>query len=249
MPINFAMSAMCVAEFPLYAALVFLFWKKGFHRRFPAMGYYLALRLTTSPVLTLLLFIQSTPWGRSSTPGYFTYGAFYFYVYWAVYLASSVLFFFVCREIVSSVLSEFPELRKSGVTIFRLAVMASVITGLSTVSFAYREFYCIPVAFNRLMHSVSILQLCVLVFLCLGMKALHLSMRDITFGIALGLGIMASSDLILASFWSIYTSLIDPVQFVIEAMILGALGIWITYSALPVRARNPMERAVDSICQ
>ena len=35
-----AMSAMSAVEFLLWAALGFVFWKKGLHRRFPAMGSY-----------------------------------------------------------------------------------------------------------------------------------------------------------------------------------------------------------------
>ena len=58
------MSAMSVAEFVLWAALAFLFWSKGLHRRFPAMGYYLALRAISTPVLMLVLYVESRPWGR-----------------------------------------------------------------------------------------------------------------------------------------------------------------------------------------
>ena len=249
MPINFAMSAMCVAEFPLWAVLVFLFWKKGFHLRFPAMGFYLAMRFVTSPVLTLLFFIQSMPWGRSSTPSYLSVFAFYFYTFWAVYLASSVLFFFVCIEIIRSMLSGAPRLRKSGIVIFRWVVLASAIVSLSTTRFKYGDFRYIPVITFTLQHLLCIVELSLLVFLCLGMNMLHLSVRDIAFGIALGFGVVYFSDLIFTTFGSIYLSLIHPLQFVCEGALLGALGIWIVYSALPVRARNPMESAGDLICQ
>ena len=59
------MSVMSVSEFALWTVLGFLFWKKGFHRRFPAMGAYLALRVASMPALLALLYIQSQPWGRS----------------------------------------------------------------------------------------------------------------------------------------------------------------------------------------
>ena len=48
---QFAMSAMSVAEFGLWALLGFLFWKRRLHRRFQAMGIYLALRVVSTPVL------------------------------------------------------------------------------------------------------------------------------------------------------------------------------------------------------
>ena len=228
MPINFAMSAMSVVEFLLWVALGSLFWKKGFRGRFPAMGNYLALRVGSAPVFMALLYIGSQPWGRSSTPGYFTYSAFYFYVYWAVYIASAVLLFFVCIEV------------------FRWAILASVIVSLSTVNFEHGNILMIPAVAYRLMRSVSIVELCLLAFLCLSMNALHLSVRDITFGIALGFGIMSSSDFILSAFWNPRTTLIDPVQFISEGVILGALGIWVTYAALPEPVRRPVVMPVNS---
>jgi hypothetical protein len=56
------MSLMSVAEFALWAVLGFLFWSKKMHRRFPAMGSYLALRVGSAPVLLALLYGQSQHW-------------------------------------------------------------------------------------------------------------------------------------------------------------------------------------------
>ena len=132
--------------------------------------------------------------GPQLTPGYLTYSAFYFYVYWAVYIASAVLLFFVCIEVFRSALSAFPGLLKFGIVIFRWAILASVIVSLSTISFEHRGILIIPEIAYRLMRSVSILELCLLAFLCLSMNALHLSVRDMAFGIALGFGVMSASD-------------------------------------------------------
>ncbi len=46
------------------------------------------------------------------------------------------------------------------------------------------------------MRSVSVLELCLLAFLCLSMNALRMSVRDMAFGIALGFGIMSTGDFI-----------------------------------------------------
>ena len=246
MPINFAMSVLRVSEFALWTVLGFLFWKKMLHHRFPAMGHYLAVRVASQPVLVALLYIQTQPWGRRSTPAYFTYYWLYSYVYFAVYIASAVLLFFVCIEVFRSALSAFPGLLKFGTVIFRWAILASVIVSLSTISFEHRGILVIPEIAYRLMRSVSIVELCLLAFLCLSMNALHLSTRDMAFGIALGFGLMSSSDFILSSFISRNTSLTDPLQFVSEAVILLSLGIWVTYCALPELARKPVVMPVNS---
>ncbi len=60
------------------------------------------------------------------------------------------------------------------------------------------------------MRSVSILELCLLGFLCLSMNVLRSSIRDLSFGIALGFGLMSSNDFIQASLIASNSSLIAP---------------------------------------
>jgi hypothetical protein len=233
------MSAMSVVEFLLWAVLGFLFWKKNLHRRFPAMGGYLALRVVSTPVLLFLLsghvLVDSQMWLIS-----------YFCLFWAVYIASAVLLFFVCVEVFRSALSAFTGLMKFGTVVFRWAALASVVVSLSTVSFAHRGILIIPDLAYGLMRSVSILELCLLAFLCMSMNALRLPVRDMSFGIALGFGVMSSNDFVFASLISHTSSLTAPLQFVYESLILFALGTWVAYCALPEPVRKPVVMAVNS---
>jgi hypothetical protein len=228
---------MNVAEFALWAVLVFLFWKKNLHRRFPAMGGYLALRLASAPFLLFFFYGQARHWFNDYC------FPIYFYLYWTVYIASAIFLFFVCMEVFRSALSAFPGLMRFGIVIFRWAVLASVIVSFSSIDFSHKGTLLIDIITNtafKLMHSVSIVELCLLGFLCLSMNALRLSARDMAFGIALGLGLMSSSDFILASLWSPNTSLTAPLQFVYESVILMAVGMWVAYCALPEPARKPI---------
>jgi hypothetical protein len=166
------MSLMSVAEFALWAVLGFLFWSKKMHRRFPAMGSYLALRVGSAPVLLALLYGQSQHWLNNYC------FVIYFFAYWAVYIASVVLIYFVCMEVFRSALSAFSGLMRFGLVIFRWAVLASVIVSFSTLSFSHRGILIIPDVAYGLMRSVSAVELCLLGFLCLSMNALRLSIRD-----------------------------------------------------------------------
>ena len=240
-----AMSLMSVAEFALWVVLGFLFWTKKLHHRFPAMGGYMALHVGSAPVLLFLIYSQSQHWFNN------LFFPIYFYTYWAIYIASAVLLFFVCMEVFRSALSAFPGLMKFGIVIFRWAILASVIVSLSSIDFSHRGggflVDIITSSAFKLMHSVSIVELCLLGFLCLGMNALRLSVRNLSFGIALGFGLMSSSDFIIASFWSRKTSLTDPVQFVYESVILVTLGMWVAYCALPEPARQPLMVPANSL--
>jgi hypothetical protein len=234
------MSLLMVAEFALWAAFGFLFWTRNLHRRFPAMGVYLALRVVSMPVFLVLFYGQTRQWfnGHSSNM--------YFYFYWVVYIASAVLLFFVCIEVFRSALSAFSGLQRLGTVAFRWAALVSVIMSLSTFSFERSRALMITHIATGLMRSVSILELCLLAFLCLSMNALRLSVRDMAFGISLGFGLMSSNDFIVGALLARNTSLTEPLQFVGESLSLVTLGIWITYAALPEPARQPLVMPVNS---
>lgn len=240
MPSQTAMSLMSVAEFALWSVLCFLFWTKKLQHRFPAMGAYLALRMASMPVLLVLFYGQSRHWFND-----YCFDM-YFYSYWAVYVASAALLFFVCMEVFRSALSAFPGLMKFGIVIFRWAVLVSVIVTFSTISFAHGGLQIIPDVGIALMRSVSLLELCLLAFLCLCMNALRLSVRDLAFGISLGFGVMSSNDFVFATLTARFASLTAPLQFVYESLILVSLGTWVAYCALPEPVRKPLVMPVNS---
>jgi len=241
MPLQTLMSLMSIDEFALWAVLGILFWRKKLHRRFPAMGAYLALRVISMPVLLFFLFGQSQNWFNGLCT------RIYFFGFFGVYIASAVLLFFICMEIFRSVLSAFPGLMKFGIVIFRWAVLASVIVSFSTMNFSHRGFLIIPSIAINLMRAVSVIELCLLGFLCLGMNALRLSARSLAFGFALGFGIMSAGDFVLASFWTRKSSMTDPWQFVYESVILFTLCMWVTYCAIPEHASKPLMVPANSI--
>jgi hypothetical protein len=240
-----AMSTMGALEFLLSAVLAFVFWKKGLHRRFPAMGIYLGLRVASTPVLSILLLGQMGQLSSARDVHNFCTFA-YFLLYYAVYIASAVLLFFICMEVFRSALSALPGLAKFGIVIFRWTVLASAIVTLSSMSFVHKGFMVITDIAYGLMRSVSILELCLLAFLCLSMNALHLSVRDLSFGIALGFGLMSANDFCIAALLSHNGSMTEPLQFVYQSLVLVVLATWVTYSTLPEPARKPVMVPVNS---
>jgi len=237
---SLAMSAMGAVEFVLSAVLCFVFWRRELQKRFPTMGAYLVLRVVSTPVLLLLfsgnVFVHWQGWLIG-----------YFYVYWAVYIASAVLLFFICMEVFRSTLATLPGLMGLGIAVFRWAVAASAIICFSTISFAHRGILIIPDIADRLMRSVSILELCLLGFLCASMNALCLSTRDTAFGISLGFGLMSVNDFVLASLISVHASLTTPLQFVHQSLVLVSLGVWAGYCLMPEPARRPITMPANSI--
>jgi hypothetical protein len=234
MPINLAMAVMSGLEFLLWAVLGYMFWAKKLQRRFPAMNVYLLLRLGSMPALLLLLFGQSRHWLNDYC------FLLYFLAYWGVYIASAVTLFFVAMEVFRSALTPFAGLRNFGIVIFRWAAVASVIVSLASVSYAHKGILIIPDLAVGLARSVSVLELCLLAFLCLSMNALRLSVRDLSLGIALGFGMLSANDFVVSSLIAGNASLTSPLQFINEALTLCSLAIWASYFALPEPTRKPI---------
>ena len=230
---------MSVAEFALWAALSFLFWKKGLQSRFPALNVYLALQIISKPVLLGLLYLQAEPWGHQLYP-------FYFYPFWAVYIASAITLFFVTLEIFRSVLSAFSGLMRLGTVVFRWVALVSAVASLGSISYSHPGLSLLPDFALALMRSVSILEICLLAFLCLCINALQLSFRDLAFGFGLGFGLMSSKDLIFSAISSSYSSLNAPFQFAYEAIILVTIGAWVAYCAMPESVRKPVVMPANS---
>jgi hypothetical protein len=241
MPLSSAMSLLSAVEFILLAALGLVFWSKGLHKRFPAMSTYLALRVGSMPVQLTLLYLYSKP-GANQEVIY----PLYFYSYWAVYIASAVSLLFVAFEIFRSVLSAFSGLLRLGTMVFRWAALVSLIASLATVSYSHISVMLIPEVAYALMRSVSILELCLLGFLCLCLNALRLSARDLAFGIALGFGLIAANDFIFTALSTATSSMNAPLQLGYESVILLSIGTWLGYCALPERARKPVVMPANS---
>jgi len=243
MPLNYAMSAMNAGEFLLWGALAYFFLNKGMHRRFPAMGYYLTLRAISTPVLFFVL-------REALLAGDHNLSALlhkiYFFGFFGTYLATAILLFFICIEVFRAALAAFPGITKLAIVIFRWAAIVSVIVSLSSISYTNLGLHIIPDVSYGLMHSVSVLELCLLAFLCLSMNALRLTVRDLSFGIALGFGVLSSGDFIIASWISRAASYNAPVEFIYESLILATLSIWMVYCVLPEPVRQPILMPTNS---
>jgi len=232
---------MNVAEIVLWAALAFLFFRKGFHHRFPATTTYLVMRAVSGAFLLTILRLESSAWGESHR-----LGMLYFFGFFAMYLASAALLFFISIEIFRSALAAFPGISKLAIVIFHWAAVVSVIVSLTSISYSHKGLHILADVSYGLMRSVSVLELCLLAFLCLSMNALRLTVRDMSFGIALGFGLMCSGDFVVSSLSAHIKSLLDPLQFAAEGVILATLAVWAIYCLLPEPAPKPVLMAANS---
>jgi hypothetical protein len=223
------------AVFALWLALGLMFWKKKITRRFPATGKYIALKIAATPALAFLAHRISAAQGESQ--------AFLLacrsILFWMVYLAGAVLLFYICIEIFRSALAAYPGLMKFGVVIVRWVAVVSVIVSLTPALTAHYSLPMLTDIATGFMRAVSVVEICLLAFLCLGMNALRLSCRSLTFGLAVGFGLMSVSDIVKAACVDSAGNMSAPAQIVRGAILLAALAVWIVYCALPGRELKP----------
>lgn len=234
-----------VMELALTAVLIYLFWNRNLQRRFPAMGAYLGLGLV-SALVSLANIV---------TPNWLFFSGFDFSVdiFKAIFLLDTILLYFICMEVFRSALSPFTGLMKFGTIVFRWVVLVSVIVDLSTIHIS-RSMLVSTAGFTHiahnvtlgLAHSLSILALCLLGFLCLSMKPLRLSVRDAAFGISLGFGVLSASGFVGSLIAMVFPSMAAPIQSGTAIVLLIVGCLWVAYFALPEPIRKPMLVPVNS---
>ncbi len=234
-----AMTALCVIETGLWFLIGFLFLRRSLQKRFPAMGWYIALQVLTQPLLASLLYLRRPPSLRY-------YAMLYFIFYWLVYVFRSVNLFFICMDVFRSVAAGNSELRRLGKVPFRWFAIILIIGILSSTSFIPRNIILSLCA--GLMRSASIVSICLLVFLFHSLQRRHSSARDPSFGICLGFAWQSINDL-ASSYWvNVYhSSVFDHSQFIYESVILAGMCIWVVYFALPERVPTPLLSQADEL--
>jgi hypothetical protein len=163
----------------------------------------------------------------------------YFYTYWASYALEAVLSFFVIYSIYRLAMAPLPGLQRLGTLMFRwaggIALAIAVATSLGphevTAKFVTRVV-------TQLQLSQSIITLCLLLFVCLTARPMGLSARSKVFGVSLGLGMMATSDLVSAAWIPSNHLMNSGYSLVNGSVICAALLLWTGYFALPEPRRR-----------
>jgi hypothetical protein len=223
-----------VAAEPAFVLLaVFAFFKSGSARRFPALATYFGIRAISLIYLESIYRIG----GTMKYPS-LRYTA-YFYGYWVFYVAAAIAIFFVVQEVFQLVMEPVPGLRRLGLIAFRWvsAISVVVVFGAIALPASLAASYgnrMAPLALH-MMRCVSVMELCLLAFLALSLQALGRSFRSRIFGIGLGFGVQAATELIVTALLERHstlalTSAANLVEQVVTTVVLLA---WTAYFLLP----------------
>jgi len=214
------------------SALVIM-WQKRQLDKFKFLGAFLAARLITFLIcLPLIHFAGNLLSVRTS------YGA-YFYVYWLGYAVEAVLGLAMVYEVYKLAMAPLRGLQALGMLMFRWAagIAVAVAVGMAFGPHITSQRF-VTRAITQLQQTQSILTLCMLLFVCVAIRPMGLTVRSKIFGVSLGLSILATSELI-GSAWIAHSPNLNSTYNLLTAVsFFVTVAVWITYFLVPEPKRR-----------
>lgn len=208
------------------------------HHRRQLVQYRPLALLLLSKLLTLviLLPVESMSGHQlSRTAAYHIY----FYWYWTSYIVEAGLGFFIIYSVYDLAMAPLRGLHRLGMLMFRWAAgiaMAIALTMAFGPHVASSSFLIRVI--TQLQQTQSVLTLCMLLFVCMAIRPMGLTFRSKIFGVSLGLGVLATSQLVSSAWFSQFKFLYSMVDIFNGAAICVAILIWIGYFAIPEPKRR-----------
>jgi hypothetical protein len=164
----------------------------------------------------------------------------YFYGYWSSYALASLLTLGVVVDLYRLAMEPLKGLQSLGMLMFRWAAAISAVLSVAFgLSSHLKAETALVRAVMQFQQTQSVLTLCMLCFVCYAIHPMGLSYRSRIFGVSLGLGLSALTDLVCGA-WAalrpganyVQVSVVTSVAFCVCA------AIWSTYFYLPERRRK-----------
>lgn len=218
----------------LLVVAIILFFRSGAARRLPALATYFVVRLVTL-IFFEVVYNVGGPMTTTTSTRYYAY----FYGFWFTYVAISVSIFFVVQEVFKRVMEPVPGLRRLGLMAFRWISVVSIVVAVGAVALPNALAQQTDSANKigpvcvQMMRCVSVMELCLLAFLALSIHSLGRSFRSQLFGVSLGFGMIAATELIFSAIPNSCPGLTSISNLAQQSVALVVLVTWAVYFALP----------------
>jgi hypothetical protein len=225
-----------IAELFLLTGLILLLWKRHALREFPVLTTFLTTRCLYGAIATPLTYFPNAI-GISKFTAYHIL----FYAYWPSCILQAILMVLLVYGIYKMALAPFGPLKKLGAIIFRWIAAISVAVSLG-VALGPHALGGTQIAnfVGQMQQTASVLTLCLLLFVCFALKPLGLTYGSRAFGVSLGLGILATTQLLQSSWLptSQAASVYSVIYFYSGLGACAALLVWGAYFVLPEPERS-----------
>jgi hypothetical protein len=212
-----------IAPHVLLAVILMLMIRRRLYKQFPIFLLYTAFELFQFTVL-LTVFLRAGSLGDERYRGAFALGT----------AISAALRFGIIYEIFNELFRNYSGLSELGRVLFRWATIVLLLIGVALAS-THGSGNGFVVIVSTLDRTVRLMQCGLLMFLFLFSRYFALSWRNYAFGIALGFGILASSELANTAILSWIGKSNDLLDYLGMAVYHGCVLIWVFYLLAPER--------------
>lgn len=163
----------------------------------------------------------------------------YFYVYWTSYALEAILSLMVIYSIFKLAMAPLKGLQTLGMLVFRwvAAISVAVAIGVAVTPHLSKVSFMVAMV-TQLQQTSSILTLCLLLFVGFAIRPMGLSFRSRIFGISLGMGFIATINLVDAAWLSHSAQMYSALNIVNGVADCIALLAWSAYFAFPEPKRR-----------
>ena len=200
-----------------------------------SLGSYLAVHAVAGAAILPLLRWQQHHGTNQYSVGYDAA----FCTYWISFAIESILTLVVIYCVFRLAMAPLRGLQSLGMLVFRWAGAISIAVALGSAFTPHQSGARFMIAaISQLERTQSILTLCLLLFVCFAIRPMGLSFRSRIFGVSLGLGVMATNNLVQAAWLANKPNMSTVADIVNSFACCGALFLWVTYFAAPEPERR-----------
>jgi len=219
-------------EFTVCVAVLYSIVAKKQWEDYWALGSFLGVRAVSTALLAAVWMV----YGRWFTP-HISYDI-YFYIYWPSFAIESILALIAVYCIFRLAMAPLKGLQSLGMLVFRWAAAISVAVAFGSAFAPHQSGQKLVIsAVTELQRTQSILTLCLLLFVCFAIRPMGLSFSSRIFGVSLGLGMMATANLVQSA-WFPGMRMSSTFDVVNGMVACATMLTWAGYFALPEPKRR-----------
>src|SRR5277367_1839758 len=217
----------------LCGMLVFFLVRSKAARQFGYLVALLCVRLACAAICLPLISLS-----RHTVERHTAYQI-YFYVYWISYALEAILSLLVVYSIFKLAMAPLKGLQTLGMLVFRWVAAISVAVAIGVAVSPHQSgIHFMTAMITQLQQTSSILTLCLLLFVCFAIRPMGLSFRSRIFGVSLGLGFLATINLINSAWIAHNPSMYSLFSLVNVVAVSLTLLTWSAYFAFPEPKRR-----------
>src|SRR5271168_781532 len=208
----------------LQSVVAVILWRRKLHKQFPVFFLFLLAQVANFAIIAPLWLT-----GKYSV---------YFGIFWLGEAVNAILGFRVIHEIFVDVFRPYHTLKDLGTLLFKWAGVVMLLVSVVVAFSNSLDQSPLVHAVTTLQRSVRVVQFGLILFLLLFSRFLGVSRKQISFGISLGFGLFAGTELMLLALNSggfVKRDLFNQINMVTY---LVAAVIWAAYSLSPKAVRE-----------